>query len=100
MRNPFLLSFFKAEIKISEDFGEDFLALWNEFLVAEFSAILLSEAELSFDMFSQEYNIEGITISIFSEGMSGTSLIGKKNLLNRIIDRAKKVKPELIANIV
>ena len=90
----------KRELRVSDEFGVEFIDLWKSFLIKHFHATLIKQEDVDFDMIRLDFEIQSEVISILSEGMSGTSLIGKKWILEQITKKAKEVDQRLISEML
>jgi hypothetical protein len=90
----------KVEVKISHNFGESYFNELVSFLESSFSAQFIRKKAVEMDLSFFEYSIDKTVITIMSEGMNGTSLLGDKKTVDEIIEKAKKEKPQLVENIL
>lgn len=87
--------FFNKEIKISRRFGPEFIEELSVFLYDNFETQFISEEIIEMDLIFYNYLINGNKVTIISEGMVGTSLLGKKRIINHILKTAKFKKNKL-----
>ncbi len=85
-----------TEILISSNNEQGYLDDFRLFLERHFDAKYIQHSNVSFDMDCYEFKINNQNLTIFCEGMSGTSLIGKRKLVEEIIQKAKTHVPEMI----
>ncbi len=89
---------FKKQIDISENFGADYIEVIVEFLKKHFSISSKGVDEIEMDLIYFNYIIDGYEISFISEGMKGTSILGKKSIVNKIVEKVKNDNPELFGS--
>ena len=82
--------FRNKQIKISEDFGQDFYMKLTNFLKEKYNANLIKKKEVTMDMNFYDFEIKGKIITVIVEGLEGTFLIGHKKTIRTIIEDLKK----------
>ena len=90
-------SLFKSEIKISENFGTDYIESLVTCIKNHFKVELIKENIVESELIFIEYEINGIKISFMTEGMIGTSLIGMKKDIETILTLLKNKYPEFLS---
>jgi hypothetical protein len=90
---------FKKQINISENFGADYIEIIVEFLKKHFSVLSKGVEEIEMDLIYFNYTIDGYEISFISEGMKGTSILGKKSMVNKIVNKVKSDDPKLFGSL-
>jgi|GEM_PF-1661046 len=83
--------FFKKEVKISKNFGEEYIENVIAFLSTEFTISFKRTNVIEMDLIFYDYIIDGNEITFRSESMVGTSILGKKKIIDQI---KKKIKEE------
>lgn len=86
----------RVEIKISDDFDSSYHQRLESFLQTEFAAQFTKKQVVEPELSLFEYSIERKTITVMFEGMSGTSLLGPRDIIKKIISAAKKHGDELV----
>lgn len=81
--------FFKRQIKISDDFGFEFISKLFTTLNKE-GVFLEKEEEITPEMIYYHFFIEGKRVSFFSEGQIGTFIIGNKKRIDKVISILKE----------
>ena len=81
---------FDSEIKISDKFGTDFVISLIEILKRHFTVELIQENQVEPDLIFMHYIINNQKISFLTEGMQGTSLIGKMKAIEPILAVIRK----------
>lgn len=92
--------FFKKQIKISEKFGSDYVENVIEFLKKYFSISYQGLNEVEMDLVYFNYIIDGSEITFVSEGMDGTSILGKSAIVKRILKLVENENPELFESLM
>ncbi len=82
--------FFKKEVKISKNFGEEYIENVISFLIPEFTITFKSTNVIETDLIFYDYIIDGNKITFLSETMVGTSILGKKKIIDKIKKKMKE----------
>ena len=91
--------FFKKQIKISENFGTDYIETVIQFLRSYFPISFEGTKEVEMDLVYFDCTIDGSKISFISEGMSGTSILGKSRVVKNIIRIVREENPALFESL-
>jgi hypothetical protein len=83
--------FFKKEVKISKNFGEEYIENVISFLMSEFTISFKGTNVIEMDLIFYDYIIDGNEVTFLFETMVGTSILGKKKIIDKI---KKKMKEE------
>ena len=87
--------FFSKEIKVTHQFGESHIELITTFLENYFSVQFLDSDEIEMELILHTYLIDGYEVTFMTEGMVGISLIGKKSILKKVINKVLDENPNL-----
>lgn len=88
-----------TEVRISDRFGEPYFDCLVAFLEGHFNAQFRGKNPVEFDLSCFDYSIGDKTLTIISEGMAGTSLLGERKLVHAVIKKAKEVEPQLVDRV-
>jgi hypothetical protein len=91
--------FFKKQIKISKDFGTDYVEKVVEFLGSYFIITFEGQKEIEMDLIYFNYTIDGNRVSFVSEGMVGTSILGKSKIVKKIIKIGREENSSLFESL-
>ncbi|WP_300492258.1 hypothetical protein [Flavobacterium sp.] len=83
--------FFKKEVKISKNFGEEYIEKVIAFLSTEFTISFKRTNVIEMDLILYDYIIDENEVTFLSESRIGTSILGKKKIIEKI---KKKMKEE------
>ncbi|MCB0535503.1 MAG: hypothetical protein KDD14_25080 [Saprospiraceae bacterium] len=87
--------FFSRQLKVSKKFGPDYIETVIEFLNSYYTIVFEGKREIDMDLVYFNYNFDGKKISFISEGMVGTSIYGKSDVVKNIVSKVKEDNPEL-----
>lgn len=89
------MMFFSKNIKISEEFSKSYFDNLENFLSQNFETTLDEKKIIDLELVYYDFIINDKKVSIICEEMEGTSIYGKKKIIDQILIIGKKKRPDL-----